>query len=481
MSIISVEYRPLNKRGISEETCKKFGYGIGTLGGEQVQVAQYRDDKGTVVAQKVRTQNKSFSILGDGKSLNLFGQHLWSNEGRMVVVTEGEIDALSISQAQGNKWPVVSVANGAAGAAKNIQRSIEWLEGFENVVFMFDEDEPGQKAAVDCALLLSPGKAKIAKLPVKDANEMVKSGKEKELISAIWQAKVYRPDGVIAGEDMWEEVIADDQKQSVDYPWIGLIDKTFGIRMGEVVTLCSGTGQGKSSVCREWQHWLLSKGFKIGIISLEENIKYSAHSLMGIDLNCPPHRWAANEITEEQKLEAFKNTVGNGNCVLYDHWGSLDSNNLLNRVRYMARGMGCTHLFLDHLSIVISGLGDGDERRLIDNLMTSLRSLVEELQISLFIVSHLRRPEGRAHEEGSIVSLSHLRGSASIAHLSDQVLALERDQQSAQNSNITTIRVLKNRYSGDTGVACQVNYCPESGRLTEVFDTEEQVEDDTPF
>ena len=445
-----------------------------------MQVAQYRNGSFTVSAQKIRTRAKTFSILGDGRNLSLFGQHLWDSSGRMVVVSEGEIDALSISQIQGNKWPVVSVSHGAAGATKSIKNSLEWLEGFDTVVFMFDADEPGQKAAVACSLLMSPGKAKIAALPLKDANEMLLAGRGKEVVSAIWGAKTYRPDGLVAGEEMWDLVIAEDNKESVEYPWMGLNEKTYGIRSGEVVTVCSGTGQGKSLVCREWQHWLLGKGFKVGIIALEESVCQSAQALIGINLECPPHKWRDMNVTEEQKRKSFDETVGSGRCVLYDHWGSLDSENLLSRVRYMVRGMGCTHLFIDHLSIVISGLGDGDERRMIDNLMTKLRSLVEELGIALFIVSHLRRPEGRAHEEGSVVSLSHLRGSASIAHLSDIVLALERNQQDDENSNISTVRVLKNRYTGEPGVACRVQYSSDTGRLTELIGPP-NTEEETPF
>ena len=468
LGLIEVTFKSLVSRGINEETCRKFGYGIGNLSGQPVQIAQYRNNEGAITAQKIRTKAKTFSILGEGRGLGLWGQHLWASKGRMVVVTEGEIDALSVSQIQGNKWPVVSLSQGAAGASKTIKNSLEWLEGFESVVFMFDSDEPGQKAAVECSLLLSPGKAKIATLPLKDASEMLKAGREKELISAIWSSKTYRPDGVVAGEEMWDRIVADGHKESIEYPWMGLNEKTYGIRQGEVVTLCSGTGQGKSLVCREWQHWLMGKGNKVGIIALEENICQSAQALLGIHMECPPHRWEEANISEDQKRKAFKETVGSGRCVLYDHWGSLDSTNLLNRIRYMARGMGCTHLFVDHLSIVISGLGEGDERRMIDNLMTKLRSLVEELGVSLFIVSHLRRPEGRAHEEGSTVSLSHLRGSASIAHLSDIVLALERNQQDVDDGNITTIRVLKNRYSGNTGIACRVQYSPNTGRLSEL-------------
>ena len=87
--------------------------------------------------------------------------------------------------------------------------------------------------------------------------------------------------------------------------------------------------------------------------------------------------------------------------------------------------------------------------------MTRLRSLVERTGVAMFLVSHLRRAQSDTnHEEGARVTLGQLRGSASIAQLSDAVIALERNQQSDAATNSTTVRVLKNRYSGETGVAC---------------------------
>ena len=133
----------------------------------------------------------------------------------------------------------------------------------------------------------------------------------------------------------------------------------------------------------------------------------------------------------------------------------------------MVKGLDCKVIFLDHISIVISGLAEGDERRLIDNTMTQLRQLVEELNIAMFVVSHLKRPEGKGHEEGTHTSLSHLRGSASLGQLSDAVIGFERNQQSETQANVLTCRILKNRFSGDTGVATQLIYNKETGRLVE--------------
>ena len=103
--------------------------------------------------------------------------------------------------------------------------------------------------------------------------------------------------------------------------------------------------------------------------------------------------------------------------------------------------------------------------------MTKLRSLVEECQIGLLLVSHLRRTSAdKGHEEGKEVSLSHLRGSQSIAHLSDGVLALERNQQDDDPTaaNTTVVRILKNRYTGDTGIATYLFYDQDSGRMSEI-------------
>ena len=154
---------------------------------------------------------------------------------------------------------------------------------------------------------------------------------------------------------------------------------------------------------------------------------------------------------------------------LFDHWGSTSEDNLLARVRYMARGLDCKWIILDHLSIVVSDQEANDERKAIDSIMTNLRKLVQETGVGLFLVSHLRRPQGKAHEDGGQISLAELRGSAAIAQLSDMVIGLERDQQNADPyiRNTTTVRVLKNRFSGLTGPACYLYYNKDTGRMEE--------------
>ena len=467
--LIDYEVVPLSKRGIDEETCKKWDYGVGQYNGRPVQVANYRDKVGTLVAQKLRFQDKTFKWLGDSTQVGLYGCHLWRDAGKMVTIVEGEVDALSVSQCFNLKWPVVSIPNGVKSAAKIIAKNLDWLEEFDTVVLCFDQDEQGREAAAQSALQLSPGKVKIVtSLPEKDANDCVVKGRVKDLVDAVYGAKSFRPDGVVPGEEVWDLIIKEGNTDSVPYPWSGLDQKLYGMRGGELVTLTAGTGIGKSSVTRELAHYLIGLGHKVGYIALEESVRKTSEHLMGLEINLPPHLWSHHdEVNEAVKRDAFEKTVGSGRLVLYDHWGSIDPTNLLNRIRYMARAMDCKYIVLDHLSIVVSALEVGDERRTIDNTMTKLRSLVEETGIHLILVSHLRRPDGRPHEEGGNTSLSQLRGSHAIAQLSDAVIGCERDQQDESTADHLTLRVLKNRYSGDTGICTTLEYSKSNGRLSE--------------
>ena len=148
----------------------------------------------------------------------------------------------------------------------------------------------------------------------------------------------------------------------------------------------------------------------------------------------------------------------------------------------MIRSCGCRWIILDHLSLVVSGLTDGDERRNIDNAMTRLRSLVQETGAGVLLVSHLKRPDGnKGHEEGQRTTLAQLRGSAAIGQLSDIVIGLERDLQDEDAKNITTIRCLKNRFSGVTGVCCNLRFDPDTGRMSEAVDLFDDSKDGGNF
>jgi len=449
----------LQKRNISEKVCQQYRiYKDG-----DVLRFYYFDDAGVAKGCKVKTKSKLFTYEGETPG-TLFGQHLFPATGKRVVITEGELDAASCSEAMPG-WPMVSLPSGAAAARKSIQRALQWLQGYEEIVLFFDNDEAGRKAAEDAAGVLPPGKTKIARLEeYKDASDALQVNDTEAIRRAIWDAKPYRPDGIVDGKSLLEIVTTPNPPSDHDYPFEGLQQKLHGIRYGELVTITAGSGIGKSSFCRELATHLLNNGERVGYLALEESNRRTALGLMSAAVGKSLH---IGNHDRTALTEAYTHSLAKWNLFLFDGFGSFDPDVIYNRIEYLACGLDTKVIFLDHLSILMSGL-EGDERRMIDVTMTKLRSLVERTGIAMFLVSHLRRTSNDTnHEEGARVTLGQLRGSAAIAQLSDGVIALERNQQADRGGSSTTVRVLKNRYSGEVGVACQLTYDLDTCKFTE--------------
>ena len=475
----------IRARGITKETCQAYSYLKMTINGQWAQVANYFDDAGQVVGQKIRFANKVFKVRGN-ISDRFYGQQKWAGGGgKKLIITEGEIDCLTVSQLQGNKYPVVSIPGGVSSAKKVFKANMEWLNSFEQVIVMFDMDTPGREAVKSIEGLLKPNKLFVANLPLKDPNECLLAGKGQEVIKAIWSAKPYMPDGIINGKDTWDEVSkVDDDEQGYDYPWdIDLNKMTMGIRKGELTVLTAGTGVGKTTFVRTLAYdFGVNKNLKVGMLMLEENVKRTIKGLMSIAAGKRLYINRQN-VSDAEFKKAFDITMGTGNYVLYEHFGSLEGDNLMDKIRYMAVGEKCDFIILDHVSIAVSGIEGDNERKLIDVLMTTMRSLVEETGVGLIVISHLRRvPDQQSHEEGGATSLSQLRGSGAIAQLADTVIGLERNQQaSGRKKNIVKIRVLKNRWTGETGIAGYLFYDSQTDKLLAVHklsDYDDDIEDD---
>ncbi|NJE34600.1 toprim domain-containing protein [Megasphaera sp. SW808] len=457
---------PLKRRGIMTSTCERYHYYVGRHNGKAVQVACYYDDTGELIGQKVRYPDKTFETLGK-ISKRFFGQELFSGRGKLVI-TEGEIDCLTVSQLQGNKYPVVSIPCGVTAAKKVISHNIEWLQQFDEIILMFDMDEPGRRAVKECAGLLKG--IKVANLPMKDPNECLLANKGQAVINAIWNAKPYRPDGIVNGDELWDIIEKEEDTEGYPYPWdLPLNDMTMGLRKGELLVVTAGTGVGKTTFVRQLIYDLgIHQHLKIGCMMLEENIRRTALGIMSIHTGKRLHL-QRHAISEADYRKAFEETLGTGRFVLYNHFGSIEGDNLLNQIRYLAVAEECDFIVLDHVSIAISGLEGDNERKLIDYLMTQMRSIVEETGVGMIVISHLSRPDKsqKAYEEGGITSLNQLRGSHAIAQLSDIVLGLERNQQDTDEDmrNTIKIRILKNRFSGETGIAGYLEYNKQTDRL----------------
>jgi twinkle protein len=476
------DFKPF--RGLTEKTLRRFGYFKAGFKGGTVHVAPYYDQQGDIAGQKLRLPNKEFAVLKpapDAPSIGMcrpYGHHVFGDRfDRKVVVCEGEIDAMSVAQVLDFKVAVVSINTGAKGAAKCMKANYLWLDRFQEIILWFDDDEPGQEAAAECADLFKVGKVRLAKAPgFKDANAALDAGKPGDIESAIYMATAFRPKGIVNAADNVGDVLAplpeDETNWSYPWPWPEADEMLGPIRPGQVCYHVAGTGIGKTTGMAELEMNLLKHGCKIGHLGFEDTRRDVKLRLMSIHTS---QRLDITPLPDADMVIAHQEVFGSRLVELFDpetaEW-TVDA--ILGYVRYCAKALDCRVIVIDPLTFIAAGMSLGDdERRALDKASRDLAAMAKELGVHLQVAHHLKRPEGSAHEEGAATSLNEVRGSGGIANFATFVIGHERNQQAEGTmSLLTQLRALKNRPRSRTGPMVTLAYSLEDGRLVatqEVF------------
>lgn len=479
--ILDHPIREIKARGINYSTAEKYGVRVGVDTRDGVTPTYYlfpahKDGELSGAIKKV-VSPKTYQCIQDCKGLDLFGLHCIPKKAKKLFITEGYEDALSLYQIlkEGSSFDwepaVVSLPNGTSSAVPSITRNLESLSDYDQIVLVFDQDEPGKRAAKEVCKALA-GKIYTASFPLKDANEMLLAGRGEELKWAVLTgARKYQPDGIINAKDCWDRYKESKNVECYPYPDTlpELNSMTYGVRPGSIVTITAGTSIGKTQFMRELKyHYYQTTNLKIADIALEEDVGDTLAGLISLELN-KRITLPDIEVSDEEERKAFKALFATGRFTLYDYFGGMDDDSLFSKLRYFA-ATGHKLIFLDHLSIIVSEYAsDGGERERIDTIMTKLAKFVKETGVVVFLVVHLKKSSsfGTTFEEGAAPTLDDLRGSATIKQLSWDVLALSRNLQhpDKQCASITEINVLKCRFTGRTGLADHLRFDERSGRM----------------
>ena len=453
----------MTSRNISGNTTSYFGVKTHKYEGKPAHFYPYGDN-----CYKVRILPKDFRVIGKPKKL--FGQDKFNN-GKILVITEGEVDALSVSQAMMDKkntyYPVVSIPS--ANQLSLLLENRSWVRRFNEVILWFDNDEAGRKAVKEAAKIIGFDKVKTIETEAKDASELFTSQGATAVINAIWGAQKYNPAGILTGEKIWERFMERQETESIPYPEClgSLNEKINGMRHGEITLFTSGTGSGKSTVIKEviW-HLLSTTKEKIGLISLEESIGDTAEKLIGMSIS--KRIGGELPVTHHEMRQGFNKVFKDERLVLLDHQGSVEDSSLIDKIEYMAL-MGCKYLFLDHITIAVSEGNDGlTGNAAVDKVMSDLLKIVKKHNVWLGIVSHLRKAtDGKAFEEGRMASIDDIKGSGSIKQISFDIIAFNRNlvAEDVNERNRIGFAVLKSRFTGLTGPAGFSVYDVQTGRL----------------
>lgn len=473
---IPKEFTALADRKISAATAQKYGVTNNSDETNEVKhVYPYYTRDGVHIANKLRRRSvKGFLWEGDQGPAALFGQQLFpAGSAKAITLVEGECDAMAAYEMQGSRYPVVSVKN-AATAPRDCAENFEYLNSFETIVICFDKDEPkvspdgtirypGQEAALAAAAMFPIGKVKVLTLAdAKDANDYLVNGWAAKFTKEWWAAPTFTPSGIKLGKDMWEEISTPKNYDTIKYPWEGMNEMTYGIRLSEVLLVTADTGVGKTSFLKEIEHFILKdeeiakKGYGIGFLHLEEPNSDTALGLMSISADKPLHLPDVRASVDKEELKTyFDDVINNDRVVIWDHFGSNSIHEVLNKIRHMSN-LGCKYIFLDHLSIIVSDQ-NGDERKQLDEISTKLKTLCMELNIAVVAVIHQNR-------QGQI------RSSAGPEQISNIVVKLSRLKEDPDpwRRNVTKVVVQKNRFCGRTGPGVYLFYDDMSGRLREL-------------
>jgi len=221
---------PKGWRGLRRDTCAYFGvrHAFNTETGEVEKQYYPTTENYELTGYKFRSVPKSFGAIGvTGKQCELFGQFRFKEtKGKYILLVAGEIDCLSAYQLladyqKGKGYepiPVVSSTIGESGSSKQIQQQYAFLDQYERVHICYDNDKAGKEAAEKVAKVLPKGKAYIVNLSLKDCNEYLVAGKQKEFIKAFYDAKGYTPNGIVGSGELYQKILDEVEADKIPFP-----------------------------------------------------------------------------------------------------------------------------------------------------------------------------------------------------------------------------------------------------------------------
>ena len=476
-------------RGIRDDVLKVFGVRTELDESEEVLARYYPcTTEGELTGWKRRGHPKNFggSIGNTGNSCDLFGQFRFKNGGKVCLIVGGEEDQLAayqmlkdyyVSKGWDFEPVVVSPTVGETGCAKQIANQYSWFDGYSKIVIGMDTDDAGKAAIEKIIAVLPKGKTFIANWSLKDPNEMLLKGKEKQFISDFYNAKAYVPVGIMASSDLYDKILQQASVEKTPFPpWMGKLNEMFvgGMPGNAIINIAADTGLGKTTLVNSMvEYWIFNSPHTVGVVSMELDSSQYGEALLGQYI----HRKISLIADMDERLRFLKSDEikGKANQLFLKEDGSPRFYLLDNRdgsvediqaaIEELVVGCGVKIIILDPLQDVLDGLSN-EEQALF---MKWAKGLIKSHGTTLCLINHMRKTlagqSGGDHE-------SNIMGSSTIIKSASANILLKRDKMSEDPivRNTTEISVTKNRLYGITGPAGAVYYDNQTARLHNLDD-----------
>lgn len=475
------EYQTLDlpDRKLSKRVLQYFGVktAVSEENGQDVVAVYYPYTKRSKLSSyKVRIiEGKKFFSIGDATNLAPFGWEQAKRSGaRKLFITEGENDALALfrvlktySTMKDRHPAVISLCGGTTSVEKLAPFVQEIRDKFAEVVFVPDQDEAG-KIAEDKMHKLLP-EVKIAKLPLKDANDMLMQGRDKECFNiCMFEAKARLPGQMLFSSDLWE-LARVRPAMGLSWPWPSLTKMTRGIRGGETIYLGAGVKLGKSVVVNELAtHFIKEHKQKVFLCKPEEAPAITARKLAGTAIDCI---FDDPNIKFDEQAFAEGSAIIGSNAIIYDSYQKTEWEDVKSAMRHAAVAHGCTAAFIDPITCFTVGMSGGERNDRLVEIATEAAAIAKELDITVFIFCHLNPPQaGPSHERGGAVQSVQFAGSRAMMRSCHAMIGLEGNKDPdlpVDERNRRDIVLLEDRNFGESG-RVPLFYNKDTGRLKEM-------------
>lgn len=219
-----------------------------------------------------------------------------------------------------------------------------------------------------------------------------------------------------------------------------------------------------STFTRVLADYLVEEGYSTGLMYLESEEEEVIKDF--ISLKSGIATWAMEADPEslggkENVTKILSSYAGKG-LKLWDHDGQFDPSMIINRLKYMVKGLGCKVVIFDNFSISSSVLGE--DLASTNQFVTQLVQLCKQTGLCLINICHLKKnvlKDRDTGEDSVVVSPSDVYGTGALNKYSSALIALEKPP----SANYASLHVLSNRY-GPTGYADTLYYDFDTGQLT---------------
>ncbi|TPW26015.1 AAA family ATPase [Pararhizobium mangrovi] len=347
----------------------------------------------------------------------LFGWQAVPANAREIIITEGEIDAMSWA-AYGHAAMSVPFGGGKGAKQQWIENEFDRLARFETIYLSMDMDPTGEEAVAEIVSRLGRHRCRVVALPLKDANDCLVEGvTQAEMDDALRTAKTMDPEGLRRASDYHDKVVhlfwpAHEEREGFSTPYSKLIGRLH-FRPAEMTLWSGASGSGKSQMISDCvPHWV-REGSRVCVASLEmkgeQTLRRMVKQTGGVDRPTEPF------------IRQCLNYLDPG-LLIYERVGKAGVQALLEVFEYARAKYACDQFVIDSLMRMGVASDDyvGQEKAVFQIVDWAV-----EKAVHVHLVAHARKGE----KGGGAPSLEDVKGASEIGSNAFNILTIWRDRQ----------------------------------------------------